>query len=179
MFLKTTKFNCLIGLTLKNNLPLNQIQFDLTAPKKELHLNVINSFKSFKLSKLQKRNLTLHQRNYLNTFQNINLFELKKHSLSLCEVLNKIEQNEIWIEASELSVWICLAAIHSGKLKTKSRLNFIFSNAPMGLFPKALLKEKAHLQSFISYQSKEDYWPEKFDPFMQNNYIKMNLLKVS
>ncbi len=141
---------------------------------------IMSSFDYLNFSSDEKKNLSSKHRKILNKYRHINQFALSADAHKLVTELEKNKSPNIVIEANDYGVYICLAALYSGKLPLNKKIEFHFKSSPLALFPKSLLKRVSKsLPHKIVFHVKENCWLSPFSTLYNHDQIKCFYLKAA
>ncbi len=138
------------------------MRFDVPVQKLEMDQTFMRSFKALHLSEEEKREFSLKQREEIKQYQSIKRSILKEYASEFISQLKKQTDETYSVEASGIGAYICLAAIVSGELPASKKYNFYFSDVPLNLFPKQLVKNTKTNGSVQIHIQEEDSWLKKF-----------------
>jgi len=138
------------------------MRFDVPVQKLDMEQTFMSSFKALQLSEEEKREFSLKYREEIKQYQNIKRSILREYASELIAQFDKQKENNFTVEASGIGAYICLAAILSGKLPDAKKYNFHFSEVPLNLFPKQLVKDTKSSRSIQIHVEEEDSWLSKF-----------------
>lgn len=141
---------------------------------------MMGSFENIKFSSEEKKQLSRSHRKIINYYRHLNPFSLNADAKQLISMINSSRENQFVIKANQYGAYICLAALYSGKLSDHKKVEFILENAPLALFPKALMKAKPkdRLHKIVLKLS-EDSWLSPFTSLYDNQMIKYSFAKKS
>ncbi len=141
---------------------------------------MMSSFDSLNLSPEEKKNLSRSHRRMLNCYRHLNPFTLNHDSRKLINEINQSNQSSMVIEANQYGVYVCLAALYSGKIASDKKIEFILEHAPLALFPSTFIKSQpksSHLK--ITFRLTDDSWLVPFKSLYNNQKIKYSLKKAA
>lgn len=150
-----------IVLQAKKSKKSSSLSFNFKRNKCALEDTFMNCFENLNLHTMEKRNLTFEHRQIIRQYQDLDIKEVQKYSQLLIDSINSnSKSNEvIFINASEIGSFICLAAIYSGKLNSHCNIHFNLTSAPLKLFPTKLISKKANLSNInIHFDLDQNTW---------------------
>lgn len=138
-----------IVLEVKKSKKSSSLKFTFKKNKCSLEDTFMYCFENLNLHTQEKRNLTFEHRQMIRQYQDLDLQEVQKYSNQLVNSINNNSNNNetIYINASEVGSFICLAAIYSGKIKPEINIHFNLTSAPLKLFPTKLIAKKVNLNN--------------------------------
>ena len=140
---------------------------------------IMSSFDDLNFSTDEKKNLSSKHRKILNKYRYINQFELSSDAHKLVTEIQKCKSASIKIKAHDYGVYICLAALYSGKLPSNKKIEFHFEGSPLALFPKSFLKRDPKILAHkIVFHVKENSWLSPFSTLYSHDQIKCFYLKA-
>ena len=141
---------------------------------------IMSSFDYLNFSNDEKKNLSSKHRKILNQYRHINQFALSSDAHKFISEIEKNKSSKLIIEANDYGVYICLAALYSGKIPTNKKIEFHFKSSPLALFPKSLVKKDHKSSSHkIVFHLKENCWLSPFSTLYSNDQIKCFYLKAA
>jgi hypothetical protein len=138
------------------------VRFDVPTQKIEMTQTFMRSFKGLQLSEEEKREFSKSHREEIKQYQNIKRAVLKEYATEFISQVKKQKDNNFTVQATGIGAYICLAAIVSGKLPESKKFEFHFSEVPLNLFPKQLVKETKSNGSIQIHLEDENTWLRKF-----------------
>lgn len=136
------------------------------------------SFENLNFSTEEKKQLSRSHRKMINYYRHISPFSLNADAKQLVMAINQSNKTSVVIEANHYGAYVCLAALYSGKLSENKKIEFILEQAPLALFPKALMKSepKDRIHKVV-FNLSEDCWLSPFSSLYNNQRIKYSLMK--
>lgn len=134
-------------------------------PKKEITMadTLMSEFSHLGLSPEEKNKLSRNHREYFCSFKFLKEKDIKKMTNELISNLSELKNEPLVISASEAGVFICLAAIFSGKLPQNVEWRFELEEFALPLFPKELVKKSSAADSYdISFKFNESGYIKPF-----------------
>ena len=132
-------------------------------PEQELPISesLMSCYSKLKLTAEEKRELSLNHRKIIHQYQclddQIILMYVDKFINALPNSRKRIK-----IETSDFGSYICLAAIHSGKIPNELKISFELEDSPVELFPKKFIKKALNSSSKVKFTYSEDSWVRPF-----------------
>ena len=159
-----TKFNADIQLKKPGkSKAMKCLKFKL--PKKDITMadTLMSEFSHLGLSSEEKNKLSRNHREYFCSFKFLKEKDIKKMTNELISSLSQLKNEPLIICASEAGVYICLAAIFSGKLPQNVEWRFELEEFALPLFPKELVKKSSAADSYdISFRFDEKGYIKPF-----------------
>lgn len=144
----------------KNSGPENQlISFDVTKKTSfDFTDNFLCEFNGLHLTKNEKLNLTHIDREIIKRYQHVENNAIYELAEKLISAITKSNQERIYVKAEDFGVYICLAAIFSGKLPSNKKICFLLKNTPLAIFPKRLIKKHPGNNLELNFAVTKDSW---------------------
>lgn len=168
-----------IFLLNQTSLKKTLFKYETSAQKFEFHQSMMSSFRGVELSSEEKQKLSHQHRKNLYYYLNINLFELTRDAVRLVDIINNAKDDQLYIEASDYGAFVCMAAVYTGKIVEDKKINFIFTNSPVSLFPKNLHRKNPHKNSHFHYQTSTNSWVNNFQSLYQQTELQFKYSQVA
>jgi hypothetical protein len=150
-----------------------QDPYDNKGCEERLCDTTIGNFKNLNLTHDEKTRLSLTHRKILNYFRNLSPFAINSDAKKLVQEINQSKKQHIVIEAQYYGVYVCLAALYSGLISDKKRVDFILELAPLALFPNSLVKKEPHIDTHkVVFKLSDDSWLTPFESLSVNRKLK-------
>lgn len=161
----------------KNHITIDLFNYKTSPYEYEFQSLMMNSFTKFKFSKIEKLRLSTIYRKKINHYLNINLFELKADADELINKINHTQVKKLHIEASNYGAYVCLVAIHSGKLNKDLAIDFELKECPIKLFPDSFIKREPYKNHQYQIMHESTCWTTKIKSMQQNEMIAYKMKK--
>jgi hypothetical protein len=146
--------------------------FSDTSKEKNLTFNVpeedlpfseslMSCYSKLKLTSEEKRDLSYKHRKIIHQYQCLDDQVLEMYVDKFINALPE-SRKKIKIQTSDFGSYICLAAIHSGKIPEGLKLSFELGDSPVELFPKKYVKKALKSDSKVKFTYSEDSWVRPF-----------------
>ncbi len=163
----------------KNHITIDLFNYKTSPYEYDFHSLMMTSFAKFKFSKFEKIRLSTIYRKKINHFLNINLFELKADSDELIAKINQSNLKNIIIQASNYGAYVCLVALHSGKLNRDINIEFELKECPVKLFPDSFIKKHPFKNHHCQFVHESTCWTNKIKSMQCNEIIHHKLKKAA
>lgn len=163
----------------KNHITMDIFNYKTSPYEYDFHSLIMTSFAKFKFSKIEKLRLSTIYRKKINHFLNINLFELKADSEELIAKINQSNIKNIIVQASNYGAYVCLVALHSGKLNKEINIEFELKECPVKLFPTSFIKKDPFKNHHYQIVHESTCWTTKIKSMQHSETINYRLKKVA
>ncbi|WP_127718150.1 hypothetical protein [Halobacteriovorax sp. HLS] len=140
-----------------------ETQLNFNLPEEELPLcdSLMSCYSNLKLTKEEKKELSIEHRKIIHQYQSLDDEVILKYVDKFINAL-PISKKKIKIETSDFGSYICLAALHSGKIPQDLKLSFELEDSPVELFPKKFVKKALTSDTDVKFTYNEDSWVAPF-----------------
>lgn len=123
--------------------------------------SLMSCYTKLKLTPEEKRDLSLNHRKIIHQYQKLDDQVVLMYVDKFINAL-PTSRKRIKIETSDFGSYICLAAIHSGKIPEDLKISFELENSPVELFPKKFVKKALNSKSKVKFTYSENSWVRPF-----------------
>jgi hypothetical protein len=136
---------------------------NFSLPKKDVPLcdSLMSCYSSLKFTPEEKRDLSHDHRKIIHQYQCVEDEIILKYVEKFIDALPK-SKKKIKVQTSDFGSYICLAAIHSGKIPKELNVSFELEDSPVELFPKKYVKKALNSDAKVKFKYNEDSWVKPF-----------------
>lgn len=138
-------------------------KLNFSLPQKDVPLcdSLMSCYSKFKFTAEEKRDLSHHHRKIIHQYQCLEDEVILEYVNKLISALPS-SKKKITVHASDFGSYICLAAIHSGKIPEDVKISFELEDSPVELFPKKYVKKALNSHAKVKFTYSEDSWVKPF-----------------
>ncbi len=137
------------------------LNFDLPIKEASFSDYLMCSHSKLKLTKAEKRELSLDHRKIIQQYQSLDPQTLLEYVEEFVSALPD-SSSDVKVSSQDFGSYICLAAISMGKIPKTINISFDLTDAPTGLVPLKLSKKLGQKNISVNFLYSEDSWVAPF-----------------